>query len=94
VRVRWVRSAVLDLRHVRDYIAADNPDAAERMGARIQSAVAMLARFPQLGRAGRAAGTRELVVAGTPYIAVYSVTTKRVHILAIIHSARKWPKAF
>jgi toxin ParE1/3/4 len=47
-----------------------------------------------MGRPGRVPGTRELVVAGTPYIVAYRVTASRVDVLAIIHAARRWPQMF
>jgi plasmid stabilization system protein ParE len=43
-----------------------------------------------LGRFGSVEETRELVVAGTPYIVVYRVT-RRVEILRIRHGAQRWP---
>jgi len=46
---------------------------------------------PALGKAGRVAKTRELVVAGTPYIVIYRVKDNRLEILRIFHGARQWP---
>lgn len=43
-----------------------------------------------LGRVGRMAGTRELVIANTPYIAVYT-TNGVVVLLRLLHGAQKWP---
>jgi plasmid stabilization system protein ParE len=45
-----------------------------------------------MGRAGRVTGTRELVVAGTPYIVPYRVRVEAVEILRVFHAARKWPE--
>jgi plasmid stabilization system protein ParE len=39
------------------------------------------------------AGTRELVIARTPYIAAYQVQSDRVFILRVLHAAQAWPKA-
>jgi toxin ParE1/3/4 len=50
-----------------------------------------LERFPNRGRAGRIAGTRELVVSGTPYIVAYRVASDRTIVLRILHAARRWP---
>jgi plasmid stabilization system protein ParE len=36
----------------------------------------------------------ELVVAGTPFIAAYTVDQERIVILAIYHGAQRWPEGF
>ena len=48
------------------------------------------ASIAALGKAGRVAKTRELVVAGTPYIVIYRVKDNRLEILRIFHGARQW----
>jgi toxin ParE1/3/4 len=53
-----------------------------------------LAEFPSLGHSGRVHGTRELVVAGTPYVLCYRVIGEQVHILRAWHAARQWPDRF
>jgi len=40
---------------------------------------------------GRVAGTRELVVVGTPYIVVYRIEPAAVVILRVLHGAQRWP---
>jgi hypothetical protein len=50
-----------------------------------------LALFPNGGRIGRIAGTRELVLAPLPYIVVYRVNPDSVDIVRIFHSAQNWP---
>lgn len=60
---------------------------------RLVEAAAFLAYHPEIGRLGRVSGTRELVVAGTPYIFVYRVKAT-IEILTILHTARKWPDRF
>jgi toxin ParE1/3/4 len=47
-----------------------------------------------MGPPGRVAGTRELIVAGTPYIVAYRVAASQVDALAVIHASRRWPQAF
>jgi toxin ParE1/3/4 len=44
------------------------------------------------GRPGRIKETRELVIAGTPYIAAYVIRGDIIRILRILHSARLWPE--
>ncbi len=46
---------------------------------------------PRRGRPGRVAGTRELVVPGTPYIVVYAVGADYVRIHRVLHGAQRWP---
>ncbi len=52
----------------------------------------MLAQHPLMGREGRLAGTRELVIVGSPFIAVYRVKKTRIEILRVLHGARRWPR--
>jgi toxin ParE1/3/4 len=92
VRVRWLRRALANLDAEAEYIAEDNPAAAGRVVLNILRAVDLLKRNPALGRAGRVAGTRELVVPGTPYIVPYRVRGEAVEILRVFHAARKWPE--
>jgi addiction module RelE/StbE family toxin len=91
VRVRWTRSAVRQLAAIGAYIAESNPQAAWRVEVRLREAVARLAQFPAMGRPGRIAGTRELVVPGTPYIVPYRVSGGHVDILAVFHAAQNRP---
>ena len=53
-----------------------------------------LRRNPQQGKPGRVAETRELVLAGTPYIVVYRIEGAQVQIIAVIHGAQRWPDTF
>jgi len=92
VRVRWLRRALANLDAEAEYIAEDNPAAAGRVVLNILRVVALLKKNPALGRAGRVAGTRELVVPGTPYIVPYRVRGEAVEILRVFHAARKWPE--
>jgi toxin ParE1/3/4 len=94
VRVRWLRTALANLDAEAEYIAEDNPAAAGRVVQRIFRAVNLLRENPAMGRAGRVAGTRELVVAETPYIIPYRVRGDAVEILRVFHAARKWPERF
>jgi toxin ParE1/3/4 len=92
VRVVWTPRAALGLRDARAYIAERDKQAAGRIAARIVDRVGRLAAFPGLGRPGRVAGTHELVILPTPYIVVYRLSSEQVEILAVLHSARRWPR--
>ncbi|MHB8502130.1 MAG: type II toxin-antitoxin system RelE/ParE family toxin [Candidatus Acidiferrales bacterium] len=92
MRVRWLRVALADLEAEADYIAEDNPAAAERVVQRIFRAVDLLSKIPAMGQPGRVPGTRELVGGDTPYIAPYRVRADAVEILRVFRAARNWPK--
>ena len=94
MKLRWTRLALQDLRDLYEYIAEDNPSAANRMVTRIQDATQRLKNHPQMGRPGRVQGTHELVIAGSPYIVVYILGDPEIQIVAVIHSAMRWPDTF
>lgn len=94
MKIRWTDGAVEDLQSAYEYIASDNEKAAAETVDRIVSAVERLEQFPQMGRTGRVAGTRELVVTGTPFIVAYRSKRDTVQVLAVLHAARKWPRKF
>ena len=92
--VRWTSLALRHIEDIEDYIALDSPMAAYRLIVDlVQRTDQGLAATPEMGRTGRARGTRELVFADLPYIVVYRITDA-VDILAVVHAARKWPKSF
>jgi len=90
----WTRLAVHDLDAAYEYIAESNPVAAERIAERIAAAAAAIVQHPRIGKPGRVSGTRELVVAGTPFIVVYRMGPNRAEILSMMHGARMWPDRF
>ena len=94
MRIHWTRPALADLEAIGDFIARDNPVAAKQLVVSLVASVDALRDHPNLGRPGRLAETRELVVAGTPYIVPYRVLGDDVEILAVFHGARRWPRAF
>jgi len=88
MRLAFARAARRDLDAIIDYVALDHPTAAEQVFRAIVAAAERLTGFPEMGRAGRLPGTRELVVPGLPYLLVYQVATDRVTVLAVFHDAR------
>ena len=92
--VPWTPIATGHLREAYEYVAQDNVHAAESLLDRLFSAVEMLQLYPQIGRVGRVKGTRELVIAGTPFVVPYRSRRGRIDVLAVLHAARKWPEEF
>lgn len=91
MEILWQKRAVADLYRVCDYIRLENPAAAHKAGAAIEAAADGLRRYPEMGRNGEVPGTRELVITGTPYLAVYRIHSGGVQILRILHGKQKWP---
>ncbi|MGH6664096.1 MAG: type II toxin-antitoxin system RelE/ParE family toxin [Pseudolabrys sp.] len=91
----WSPQAVADLVALRDYIAEDDKAAAQRIALHIiRNIEDLLADHPDMGRAGRVPGTRELMDPRTPYIVPYRVRDNRIQVLRIYHGSRKWPERF
>jgi len=91
VRIEWLPEADRNLAAQLDWIAESDPWAAIDMGDTIHAAVNRLADHPAIARPGRVAGTRELAVVGTPYIAVYRIEASAVVVLRVLHGAQRWP---
>jgi toxin ParE1/3/4 len=92
VSVVWSPRAIDHRTHLRAFIARDNPRTANRIAATLLEAAERLAELPGLGRPGRVAGTRELLVPGTPYIVPYRLRGDRLEVIAVCHTSRKWPR--
>jgi len=92
MKIYWLHKALHDLDSEADYIAAKNPQAAQRIVMRIAQAIGKLQYNYELGRVGRITGTRELIVAKTRYIIPYRIRDNRIEILRIFHTSRKLPQ--
>jgi toxin ParE1/3/4 len=73
---------------IADRIATDNPERAITFVREIQERTQLLTDFPSIGRAGRVAGTRELV-AHKKYIIVYRMKDGNVEIIRVHYVAQK-----
>lgn len=90
MKVLWTSPALAHVREIESYLQERNAAAAARTVSRIEERVAQLALFPELGREGREAGTREIVVTETRYVVSYRLAYGRVEVLAVVHGARAW----
>jgi toxin ParE1/3/4 len=86
----WTSEAIHDRDEIYDYIEADNPVAALALDELFEVKAGRLIDHPGLGRPGRVAGTRELVVHKN-YLLVYDISANSVRILRLLHAARMWP---
>lgn len=92
MNVEWLPTAERSREDQLAYIGKRNPRAAIDMGDAIERAVVQLTDHPAVGRPGRVAGTRELVVGGTPYVLIYRIETAGVVVLRLLHGAQQWPR--
>ena len=93
MRLVFAEPAERDLKDIIEYIAQDNPAAAEKVYRGIIASAERLTCFSEIGRVGRLPDTRELTVASLPYLIVYQVAAETVTILAVFHSARDLARA-
>ncbi|MCA0341426.1 MULTISPECIES: type II toxin-antitoxin system RelE/ParE family toxin [unclassified Shinella] len=92
MKLTWSAFALSDRDAIFTYVEADNPAAAVLIDERIVAAARRLLDFPASERLGRIAGTRELVINGTPYVAAYAITETTVRSLRVLHGAQEWPE--
>jgi toxin ParE1/3/4 len=86
----WRQAARDDLLAIVDYISDDNPAAAQALKDEIETKVSRLPVHPKLYRAGRVAGTREMVVRNN-YLGIYTEDENAISILRVLHDAQQWP---
>ena len=90
MKLVWTRPAAADRREIRAYIAQHNLAAALALDELFSERASQLIDHPSIGRPGRVAGTRELVV-HQHYILVYEVAGDLVRVLRVLHAVRQWP---
>lgn len=90
MEVRWTSSAQSSFDAQIDYIADDNLAAAYRVREAVYRHTEMLNTNPEIGRPGLVSGTRELVISGTPYIAIYRIGLLYAEIFRFVHGAQRW----
>jgi addiction module RelE/StbE family toxin len=91
VKLVWTEQAIQDLAVARAYVAKDNPGAAATVARRTLQATEKLFKHPEIGRKARLAGTRELVIPGTPYLIPYRIHGDRIELLRILHGRQQYP---
>ena len=86
--IEFSAAARTDLLDIMDPIAENNPVAAMMVNSDIHRQIAMLADQPGIEPLGRIMGTRELVLAGLPYVVTYRVRRGvGVSILRVLHTS-------
>jgi addiction module RelE/StbE family toxin len=92
MKLEFNLQSVESLASIKAYIERDSPVAATRVAEKIIETARRLRQLPLLGRKGKKAGTRELVVPGLPYIIAYRIVEETIVVDAIIQTRMKWPR--
>ncbi len=89
MKVIWSRRALLDVEHIRDYIAQDTPAYAQPFVERLLHATRHLPQFPHSGRAMPEADNiriREVIYQG--YRIIYRPRSDAIEIVMVVHGSR------
>jgi plasmid stabilization system protein ParE len=88
VRLRYTLPALADLSAILDHIAAQSPQGARRVQARIKALTDLLLLYPHIGRRANDPAIRRLTMTPYPYLIFYEATQTEVIIHAVRHAAR------
>ncbi len=91
MQIRWLKGVLRNLEQAVEYIAQEDPRAAQSVARAIYETVQSLKKYPQLGKPWRIEGVHTIVVPRTPYSIRYRVISEAVEILRIHHQAQRWP---
>jgi toxin ParE1/3/4 len=100
IRARFSPKATRDLDEVSHHIAADNPEAAERVRRTILNTADFLAQHPELGRRIRNAAPRHaqirwfVVPRFHNYLIFYQPFQETVMVVRVLHAAQDWTRIF
>jgi len=89
MRVIWSQRALLDVEHIRDYIAQDSPVYAQPFVERLLHATRHLPQFPRSGRVMPEAenrNIREVIYQG--YRIIYRLRPDVIEIVMVVHGSR------
>jgi toxin ParE1/3/4 len=88
VRLRYTLPALADLSAILDYIAAQSPQGARRVQARMQALIDLLLLHPHIGSRTDDPTIRRLTIIPYPYLVFYEATEDEIIIHAVRHAAR------
>lgn len=94
LNISFSKKAESDLLSIHSYIADENINIANQVITRILQSIAILEGFPLVGRIGRVEETRELIISGLPYIAIYHLASEtELVVISVVHTRMKYPPA-
>ena len=93
MQVNWTKSALRDLEIEANYLNKINPSIESNFLEHVESSVALIKKYPELGRIGRVNQTRELTLKKFQHILIYLVKASCIDIIRLLHTSRKWPNS-
>jgi len=92
MNLRWTKRAAADLTQICEFTESRFGLAqASHLAIAIYAADESLKEMPLMGRAGRKLGSRELSIAGFPFLIIYRARKECVELIHILHGAQQWP---
>jgi plasmid stabilization system protein ParE len=88
VKLRYTLPALAELVSILDHIAANSPQAARRLHARIQAIIDLPLRHPRIGSPTNDPSIRRLTITPYPYLVFYEATEKEIIIHAVRYAAQ------
>lgn len=88
--LRWEAEAFRQYQDALAYIAAHSVAAAEALDREIAEKLELTLKHPHIGRIGRVAETRELIVHPN-YIVVYCVRESSLDVIRFLHARQLYP---
>ena len=89
MQIEWLEKALKNLEDEANYIALENPKAADDFSVAMFASVDKLTHFPSMDREGRVKQTREWAVPNWTYLTPYRVRGDRLQILGIFHTRQR-----
>jgi plasmid stabilization system protein ParE len=94
-KYRISRKTDADIERICDYVAKNNPDAADRLDEQIHRAIQLIGRFPGLGHTRPdVQDKRHLFRALGNYVIAHRLEKKELVVVRVVHGARDFRKLF
>ena len=95
-KIRRTGLAESDLLAIWDYVAADNPAAADRLIRAFEELLQKTADFPELGRPADEIRPGLRILTRNRYLLLYRplASERVIELVRVVHSARDWPTLF